>query len=330
MMNIGIIGVGRIGKIHLSNCLSHFRQVNVSAVMNPSIGGQEYAQAMGVPIVTSDAGEIFENPEIAAVLICSATDSHAEYVEAAARAGKAIFCEKPMDLSLDRVRQTLEIVKESQVPLMLAFNQRFDPNFADVRQHIQSGLIGDIRSLHIISRDPGPPPISYIKKSGGMLMDMTIHDFDMARFQMGCEVTQVYAQGANVVSPEIAKAGDIDFATVLLTFENGATALIENCREAAYGYDQRLEVFGSKGMIRTENPLKTTNCFSGQQGTQSARNLDFFMDRYAESYRLELKAFFDALQHHEVMPATGEDGLKAMEIAEAAYRSMQENKPITL
>lgn len=330
MIHIGIIGIGRIGKIHLTNCLSHFRNITVAAVMNPSIGGQEYAKDMGVPVVTADAGEIFENPEIDAVLICSATDSHAEYVEAAARAGKAIFCEKPMDLSLDRVRQTLGIVKKSQVPLMLAFNQCFDPSFADVRQRVKSGQIGDIRSLHIISRDPGPPPISYIKKSGGMLMDMTIHDFDMARFQMGCEVTQVYAKGANVVSPAIAKAGDIDFATIVLTFENGATALIENCREAAYGYDQRLEVFGSKGMIRTENPLKTTNSFSGEDGTQSDRNLDFFIDRYAESYRLELKAFFDALENNERMPVSGDDGLKAMEIAEAAYRSIQENRPIML
>lgn len=329
-MNIGIIGMGRIGKIHLSNCISHFRKISVAAAMNPSSGGQIFAREMGVPTVTSDAREVFENPQIEAVLICSATDSHAEYVEAAARAGKAIFCEKPMDLSLDRVRRTLKIVKECHVPLMLAFNQRFDPSFADVRQRIQSGQIGEIRSLHIISRDPGPPPISYIKKSGGMLMDMTIHDFDMARFQMGCEVTQVFAKGSSLVSTAIAKAGDIDFATIMLTFENGATALIENCREAAYGYDQRLEVFGSKGMIRTENPLKTTNSFSGEKGTQSDRNLDFFVDRYAESYRLELKAFFDALDNNERMPATGDDGLKAMVIAAAAQRSINENKPILL
>lgn len=329
-MNVGIIGMGRIGKIHLSNCISHFRQINVTAVMNPSLDGQGFARHLGVKTVTADAGKVIKHPDIEAVLICSATDSHAEYVEAAARAGKAIFCEKPMDLSLDRVRRTLEIVKDCKVPLMLAFNQRFDPGFADVRQRIQSGQIGDIRSLHVISRDPGPPPISYIKKSGGMLMDMTIHDFDMARFQMGCEVIQVYARGSNVVSHAIAKAGDIDFAAVMLTFENGATALIENCREAAYGYDQRLEVFGSKGMIQTENPLKTTNRFSGEGGTQYARNLDFFMDRYAESYRLELKAFFDALENNEVMPATGDDGLKAMEIAAAAQKSMQENRPIML
>jgi myo-inositol 2-dehydrogenase / D-chiro-inositol 1-dehydrogenase len=329
-MKIGIIGMGRIGKIHLSNCLSHFRHIQVAAVMNPSSGGQAFARNMGVPIVTSEAGEVLENPSIEAVLICSSTDSHADYVESAALAGKAVFCEKPMDLSLDRVRNTLQIVKDCGVPLMLAFNQRFDPNFAEVRQSIRSGLVGDIRSLHIISRDPGPPPISYIEKSGGMLMDMTIHDFDMARFLMGCEVTQVYAQGSNVVSAAIANAGDIDFAAVMLTFENGATALIENCREAAYGYDQRLEVFGSKGMIRTDNPLKTSNIFSGASGSLFARNLDFFVDRYAESYRLELKAFLDALTNNEKMPATGEDGLKAMEIAAASYRSMQEGKPINL
>nr|MBI1229685.1 inositol 2-dehydrogenase [Cytophagales bacterium] len=329
-MNVGIIGMGRIGKIHLNNCISHFRQIKVSAVMNPSQAGQEFAREMGVSKVSSDPMVVLNDPEIDAVLICSATDSHADYVEEAAYAGKAIFCEKPLDLSLDRVRQTLAIVKECKVPLMMAFNQRFDPSFAEVKQRILSGSVGNLRSLHIISRDPGPPPISYIKKSGGMLMDMTIHDFDMARYQMGCEVTQVYAKGSNVVSTAIAEAGDIDFATVMLTFENGATALIENCREAAYGYDQRLEVFGSKGMIRTENPLKTTNHFSGENGTDTSRNLDFFMDRYAESYRLELKAFFDALQNNEIMPATGDDGLKAMEIAAAAYRSIVGKMPISL
>lgn len=329
-MKVGIIGIGRIGRIHLVNCFSHFRNIEVIGAMNPSAGGQDFARSFGVPLVTSDAKEIIEHPEVEALLICSSTDSHADYVEMAAHAGKAIFCEKPMDLSLERVRSTLDLVKSKEVPLMMAFNQRFDPNFAKVKQHIQSGKIGDIRSLHLISRDPGPPPIDYIKKSGGMLMDMTIHDFDMARFQMGCEVTQVYAIGANVVSSAIKKAGDIDFAMAMLTFENGATAIIENCRETNYGYDQRLEVFGSNGMIRTENPLKTTNILSNESGNLHDRNLNFFMDRYAVSYLRELEAFFHALENNEIIPSTGDDGLKAMEIAEAAYRSIAEGRPITL
>ncbi|WP_209332767.1 inositol 2-dehydrogenase [Lunatimonas salinarum] len=329
-MNIGIIGIGRIGKIHLINCLTHFRDIQVVAAMNPSESGRNFARHLGVPLVTDDAAVLINHPEIEAVLICSATDSHADYVELAAKAGKAIFCEKPMDLSLDRVRQTLALVEGSGVPLMLAFNQRFDPSFAEVKQRIAEGELGKLRSLHLISRDPGPPPIAYIRSSGGMLMDMTIHDFDMARYQVGAEVVEVYARGAHVVSAEIQEAGDIDFASVMLTFSNGVVAFIENCRETTYGYDQRMEVFGSNGMLRVENPFKTSTISSGRAGNILGKNLDFFVDRYAESYRLELAAFFEALIAGKPMPATGYDGLKAMEIAEAAMRSIAENRPVRL
>ncbi|EON78656.1 Myo-inositol 2-dehydrogenase [Lunatimonas lonarensis] len=329
-MNIGIIGIGRIGKIHLQNCLTHFRKVKVLGAMNPSQSGRDYAAQMGVPLVTEDATELTSHPDIDAILVCSATDSHAAYVEQAAKAGKALFCEKPLDLSLDRVRQTLALVSDCDVPLMLAFNQRFDPSFAEAKQRIASGDLGRIRSLRLISRDPGPPPIAYIQRSGGMLMDMTIHDFDMARHQLDSEVVEVYAQGANMVSEDIKAAGDIDFASVVLTFANGAIATIENCRETSYGYDQRMEVFGSKGMIRVENPVKTSTLLSSSTGTLGGKNLDFFMDRYAESYRLELAAFFEALASGSPMPATGYDGLKAMEIAEAAMRSIAENRPVRL
>ncbi|MCC5936579.1 MAG: inositol 2-dehydrogenase [Lunatimonas sp.] len=329
-MNIGIIGIGRIGKIHLQNCLTHFREINVLGAMNPSQSGRNYASQLGVPMVTNDASELIAHTDIDAILVCSATDSHATYVEQAAKAGKAIFCEKPLDLSLDRVRQTLALVEECGVPLMLAFNQRFDPSFAEAKQLIDSGELGSIRSLRLISRDPGPPPLSYIKRSGGMLMDMTIHDFDMARYQVGAEVVEVYARGANLVSDEIKEAGDIDFASIMLTFSNGAIATIENCRETSYGYDQRMEVFGSNGMIRIENPVKTSTLLSGPLGTLEGKNLDFFMDRYAESYRLELAAFFEALTAGKPMAATGYDGLKAMEIAEAAMRSIAQNRPVRL
>lgn len=329
-MKLGIIGIGRIGKIHLQNCISHFRDVEVVAAMNPSQGGQDFARQLGVPFVTSDAHEVINYDGLEAVLVCSATDSHAEYVEAAARAGLAIFCEKPLDLSLDRVRDTLRLVNRLGSPLMLAFNQRFDPSFAEVKARVSAGEIGAVRSLHLISRDPGPPPLTYIAKSGGMLMDMTIHDFDMARYQMGEEVVEVYAKGSNVVSEAIREAGDIDFASVMLTFQSGAVATIENCRETAYGYDQRLEVFGSKGMIKVENPTKTMVTANAESGITGSRNLDFFMDRYEQSYREELRAFIDAVRTHSPMPATGEDGLKAMQIASAAMQSVAENRAVSV
>ncbi|ULQ54039.1 inositol 2-dehydrogenase [Flavihumibacter fluvii] len=329
-IRIGIIGLGRIGKIHLENLCTRIEGVEVIGAMNPSKPGQKFAERFNLKIVTDNAGELINNPGIDAIVISSPTDSHADYVIQAARAGKAIFCEKPLDLSLVKVKETLQIVKASKVPLMLAFNQRLDPNFADVKVKISEGKIGKLHTVHIISRDPAPPPISFIKRSGGLFMDMTIHDFDMANFLVDAEVVEVYAKGYNLVDPEIGKAGDIDTGVVIITFRNHVTVLIENSRKATYGYDQRLEVFGSKGMIRVENPLKTTNSYFNEEGRHSARNPDFFMDRYIDSYFQEMKVFIESLQAKKVMPITGEDGLKAMLIAEAANRSVKENRPIQM
>ena len=264
------------------------------------------------------------------MLICTSTNVHADYLIKVARAGKAIFCEKPLDLSLQKVRETLSVVKQSGVPLMLAFNQRLDPNFQEVKQALLKGRIGKLRSIHIISRDPGPPPIPYIKASGGLFLDMTIHDFDMARYLVGDEVKEVFARGHNLVDPEIGKAGDIDSAYVMLTFNNDVTVVIENCRHASYGYDQRLEVFGSEGMMKAENPLKTTNWVMDKEGVHLSRNLDFFIDRYAESYRLEMKVFIESLEQKIPMPITGEDGLSAMLIALAANISVKENRVVKI
>lgn len=296
--------------------------------MNPSEDGRKFAERFNVPLVTSNAGEVINHPGIDAILICTSTNVHADYAIQVARAGKAIFCEKPLDLSLEKVRETLKVVKESDVPLMLAFNQRFDPNFREIRNNIVSGKIGKLHSIHIISRDPGPPPIPYIKSSGGLFMDMTIHDFDMAGYLANDEVEEVFAKGFNLVDPEIGKAGDIDTAYVMLTCKNDVTVMIENSRKACYGYDQRLEVFGSGGMMKAENPLKTMNYFMDQYGVHLSRNLDFFIDRYAESYLLEMKAFIEALQQNKPMPVTGEDGLKAMLLALAANKSMRENRVV--
>lgn len=329
-IKVGIIGMGRIGKIHLQNLCAKIDGVEVTAVVNPSKKGQDFAKNFRVDKVSDDVNILFDNPEIDAILICSPSDTHADYAIRAAEAGKAIFCEKPIDMSLDRATEVVAKVKENNLPMMVAFNRRFDPDFAKVQKSVVEGKIGNIQSLHIISRDPGPPPIDYIKQSGGLFKDMTIHDFDMARFIMGCEVTEVFATGSCMVDPEIGKVGDIDTAMITLRFENGATAVIENSRKAVYGYDQRLEVFGSNGVLKIENPLKTNVTGSDESGTHSDVNLNFFIDRYETSYLLEMQDFIGALINKTEMPVGGKDGISAVVIADAAYKSLKENRSIKI
>lgn len=330
MLKIGIIGVGRMGKIHLENLSSKIEGVQLVAAVNPGTDGQNFAKNYGIKQVSDDIDIIIDNPEIDAVLISSPSDSHSEYAVKAAQAGKAVFCEKPIDNSLKKSGETLRTISKLGVPFMIGFNQRFDVNFSKVKTEISNGKIGSLRSLHIISRDPQPPPIAYIKKSGGLFRDMTIHDFDMARFIMGYEVEEVFAYGNCLVDPAIGEAGDIDSATVLLKFENGAIATIENSRECKYGYDQRLEVFGSKGVIKVDNPLKSNVSIATETGSDLDRHLNFFMDRYESSYLEEIRFFVDALNNNTPMPVTGEDGLKAMILAEAASKSLKENRPVKI
>ncbi len=326
----GILGLGRIGKIHLDNIISRIPEAEVVAAVNPSERGQQYAHERNVPNISDDPNIIWDNEEINAVLICSPSPTHAEYITSAARAGKAIFCEKPLDLSLAKIEEILSVTEKHKVPLMVAFNQRFDPDFARVKSLADKGAIGELRTIKITSRDPAPPPISYIESSGGMFLDMTIHDFDMARHMAGSEVAEVYAQGRNTVDPAIGAAGDIDTAVILLTFENGVSAVIENCRQAAYGYDQRLELFGSKGMAQADNNFKDTHRHWDASGLHHSRLLDFFMDRYADSYFHEMNAFIKAMSTGEKPPVDGTDGLKATRIALAANLSMKENRPVRI
>ncbi len=329
-LKIGIIGLGRMGKIHLENLCTKIEGVEVIAVMNPSQKGLDFADNYNIKLKTNEIEDIFNHPEIDAVVICSPTDTHADYVIKAALAGKAIFCEKPLDLSLDKALETLRIVKQAKVPLMLAFNQRLDPTFEEVKNKITTGKVGIIHTIHIISRDPSPPPISFIKHSGGLFMDMTIHDFDMARHLVGSEVVEVYARGYNLLDPEIGEVGDIDTGIILLTFENNVTAIIENSRKSVYGYDQRIEVFGTLGMIQANNPLKTTNIFLDESGSHLPRHLNFFMDRYLVSYQREMEVFVAALKNNQSMPITGKDGLHAMKVAIAANISVRENRPVKI
>lgn len=329
-IKIGIIGMGRIGKIHLENLTTRIDGVEVVAVVNPSKKGQNHASKFGVETVSNDARILFDNPEIDAILICSPSDTHADYAIQAAEAGQAIFCEKPIDMSLERAKEVVIKVKENNMPMMVAFNRRFDPDFAKVKSSVSEGKIGQIQSLHIISRDPGPPPIDYIKQSGGLFKDMTIHDLDMARFIMGCEVMEVYAIGSCMVDSAIGEVGDIDTAMLVLRFENGATAVIENSRKAVYGYDQRLEVFGSKGMLQIKNPLMTNVIESDDYGAHADVNLNFFIDRYKSSYLIEMQDFINALRNNNLMPVSAEDGIKSIVLADAAYASLRENRPIKM
>ncbi|MCL6295356.1 inositol 2-dehydrogenase [Jejuia spongiicola] len=328
MIKIGVVGLGRMGKIHLENLSKNIQDAKVIAAVNPGDEGQNFALQNGIKNVSNKIDSITSNPEIDAVVICSPNNTHSEYIIKAAKAGKAVFCEKPIDMSLEKANETISLISKLNVPIMIGFNQRFDNNFSKVKNDISAGKIGLLRNIHIISRDPQPPPISYIKNSGGLFKDMTIHDFDMARFIMGSEVAEVFAYGNCLIDPAIGKAGDIDSATVLLKFENNALATIENSREAKYGYDQRLEVFGSKGVIKVKNPLKSNVETSTEIGTETDSHLNFFMDRYKLSYLEEMRCFINALINNKPMPVSGEDGIKAMIIAEAANKSLIENRPI--
>jgi myo-inositol 2-dehydrogenase / D-chiro-inositol 1-dehydrogenase len=329
-LNVAVAGLGRIGKIHLKNLARNFSEIRVVAVMDVAGESKALADEFSVPEFVRTFKELLAVPDLDAVVICSPTDTHADYVIQAARAGKQIFCEKPLDLSLERVKEVLTVVKESGVRLMLGFNRRFDPEFRKIRTLVENGSVGDPQIIKITSRDPGPPPISYIKSSGGMFLDMTIHDFDMARFISGKKVKDVFARATVKVDPEIGKAGDVDTAVILLTFEDNSMAIIDNCRKAAYGYDQRLEVFGDRGMAMAENNFPNNHKLYTEDGVSGDLPLHFFLERYDGAYMQEIREFVDALVSGSDMPVDGEDGLISIAIGLAAKKSLKENRPVLL
>ncbi len=328
-MKFAVAGLGRIGKIHLENLLQ-MTKVEVVAVMDPTEESQQYARDKGISNVTSTYEAMLASEDIDVVVICSPTDTHADYVEIAAKAGKHVFCEKPLDLSLERVLEVLEVVKETGIKLMIGFNRRFDKEFKKVKALVSEGAIGEHHLVKITSRDPGAPPLSYIEKSGGLFLDMTIHDFDIARFIVGKEVVEVYAKGAVLVDPAIGSTGDIDTAVIILTYSDGTMAIIDNSRKAVYGYDQRIEVFGSKGMVKADNNLHDSHQLFTSQGSQRSLPLHFFLERYAEAYKTELSDYINSLENGSPVPANGNDGLQSLKIGLAAIKSVQENRPIKL
>lgn len=329
-VRIGLLGAGRIGKVHAAAVqATKGAQLVAIADVIPS-AAEGLAGPAGAEVRTIEA--ILQSDDIDAVLITTPTDMHADLIEAAARAGKAIFCEKPIDLDVVRCRQCLEVVEETKAMLMVGFNRRFDPNFMEVRARIDAGEIGDVEIVSITSRDPGPPPLEYIGRSGGMFRDMTIHDFDMARFLLGEEPVSVFATASVLVDPAIGAAGDVDSAALILTTASGKIAQINNSRRASYGYDQRIEVHGSVGMVSAENIRLNTVEVANGTGYRRAALQDFFMTRYTQAYANEISAFVQAvtLGSREAMSPTGADGLASLVLAEAAVRSVAERRVVNV
>ena len=330
-IKVGVIGAGRIGKLHLENLSVRIPSAEVVAVADIFVeGAKEIADRFGIKAVTADYREIISNKDVEAVVICSPTDTHAQYTIEAAEAGKHIFCEKPLDLSLEKIQMVLDVIEKTGVKLMIGFNRRFDPNYAKVQQMVKDGKIGEPHILKITSRDPSPPPAEYIAVSGGMFLDMTIHDFDMARFVIGSEIAEVYAKSSVLIDPAIGEAGDVDTAIIILHFENGAIGTIDNSRKAVFGYDQRLEVFGSEGMVKIENNTPDTHTYYNKTGSHGPLPLNFFMDRYVQSYQNEMEAFINAVINDELVPVPGIDGLISVAIGLAAKKSAYENRPVKL
>jgi len=330
-ITIGIIGAGRIGKLHAENIVNNFKYVDIKTISDLYADKiADWAKGLGIRNVCSDYKEIINDPEIDAVLVCSSTNTHSQISCEAAKAGKHIFCEKPIDYDVERIKKVMKAVDEAGVKFQVGFNRRFDHNFKRVRDLVKEGKIGEPQIIKITSRDPEPPPIEYVKVSGGMMLDMTIHDFDMARYLSGSEVTEVYTSAAVLVDPAIGEAGDVDTAVITLKFKNGAIGVIDNSRKAVYGYDQRVEVFGSKGGITVSNDTPSSVVLSTSEGVFSDKPKYFFLERYKDSFIDELRDFFDAVLNDKPTPVTAIDGLKPVIIGLAAMESYKTGKPVKI
>ncbi len=329
-LKLGIIGAGRIGRLHaniLSSRIVGARLLAIADIFEDA--ARSAAAESGIPDYSSEPAELLASDDIDAVVICSSTDTHCRFIIEAARAGKQIFCEKPIAFDLAEIDEALAAVDAAGVQLQIGFNRRFDANHARLKRAIVSGEIGRPQTLTIISRDPSPPPIDYIKVSGGLMMDMMIHDFDLCRFLLG-EAEEIYAVGDVMIDPAIGAAGDIDTAKVTLRFANGALGTIENSRQAVYGYDQRVEVFGGKGAATTGNWHPNAVTISDASSVRQDLPLHFFVERYFESYVAEMAAFVDAIAAGQPTPVVGADGRAPVVMAMAGMRSMRENRPVKL
>jgi len=326
-VTFGIIGAGRIGKLHADNLLSRVDGARLKAITDPFLD-EDWAASRNIPLTGKDHRILLDDPEIDAIMIGSPSAEHAPQLIECAEAGKHIFCEKPIALDPEIIRNALAEVDKSGVKLQVGFNRRFDSNFSAVHHQVASGALGDPHIIRITSRDPAPPPVEYVAGSGGMFLDMTIHDFDMARFLSGSEVNEVHAYGAVLVDPEIGKAGDIDTAVISLKFANGALGIIENSRKAVYGYDQRVEVFGAKGTAMADNNTPTSMVVLNESGTIRDKPFYFFLERYKTAFVTEMQAFVNAVRNDEPTKVSGKDGLVPVLIALAAQESLKTGKPV--
>ncbi len=330
-VSVAVIGAGRIGKIHAENLAARVPGARLAGVADVHLpAARALADHLGISRATSDYREFLADPRVGAVAICSSTDTHGRIIEEAAAAGKPIFCEKPIDHDLGRIRAALRAVEQAGVALQVGFNRRFDPGFARARALVATGQLGRPHLIRVTSRDPAPPPIEYVRVSGGMFLDMTIHDFDMVRFLSGSEAVEVYAAGAVLVDPAMGEAGDIDTAVITLRLANGAIATIDNSRKAVYGYDQRVEVFGSDGMVVVGNRTPENHVHYSAETVRSAKPLHFFLERYQEAYWEEMRQFVQAVAQGTPPPVSGADGLTPVLMARAASRSLREGRPVRM
>lgn len=329
-IGVGVLGIGRIGSMHADLIQNQVAGAHVAGVFDVySEGAQSVAGQLGCQVFESPEA-LINDPSVDVVAICTSTDTHVDLIVLAAAAGKPIFCEKPIDLDLDAVDRALDAVGAADVQLHIGFNRRFDASHGAVQKAVADGTVGELRQIRITSRDPAAPPVSYVKASGGIFLDMTVHDFDMARFVAGSDVVEVYAKGAVMVDPEIGEAGDLDTVSVMLTHANGVITLIDNCRQAAYGYDQRVEAFGSAGVAGSENHLDHSMVFRGERGGATANVQHFFLDRYIPSYLAQWRDFFAAIAAGTTTPVSGEDGRAPLVIGLAAWRSVREQRPVQI
>ena len=332
MINVGIIGAGRIGKVHCESIQKYAKGATVKAVADPFLNDAtiEWAKSLGINEFYTDYHKILEDSDIQAVLICSSTDTHSPISIEAIKAGKHVFCEKPIDHDVAKILAVKEALAGSKVKYQVGFNRRFDHNFKAAKEAFDAGKVGELNVLKICSRDPAAPPVSYIKVSGGIFLDMTIHDFDMVRYISGSEVVEVFAYGGVMVDPAIGEAGDIDTAIITMKLANGALAVIDNCRRCSYGYDQRIEIFGSKGQIAISNDTDSSAVISDAEGVHGEKPKLFFLERYMQAYVSEINSFVESIEKDLPISVDVECGLQPVLIGLAAKRSLELGRPVKI
>ena len=331
-LKIGLLGGGRIGKLHATNVQNFIPDAEITVLADPFMNDdmEAFAKGLGIAKCTKDPAEVFADPEVQAVMICSSTNTHADFMIKAAEAGKHIFCEKPIDTDISKIKEALAAVEKAGVKLQVGFVRRFDRSHKAVRDVVASGKLGAPYVVKVCSRDPGAPPMEYVKVSGGIFLDMMIHDFDMVRYLSGSDVVEVSTTGAVLVDPRFADYDDVDTAIVTLKFANGAIGVIDNCRQAPYGYDQRVEVLCEKGAVQDNNNLENEAYISTAERVESAKPTYFFLERYNDAFVEEVKEFIAAVNNNTEPVVGGKDGLEPVRIAIAAKKSLVEGRPVKL